>query len=139
MPTIFPTHRCFDDVLDHQAELRTRDPKTAARQLIVHGILLAPEDGHGVHAGEPFAHAWVEDDDERRIYEAGILNGEKVWWSADRDEWYRKMHVQAATRYTLHAALILNWQHGHYGPWVRAYAALCGRQQGRAQGSRAGL
>ena len=132
MGTIFPTHRCFDDVLDHQAELRRTDPTTAARQLIVHGILLAPESHDGLRAGEPFAHAWVEDDEERRVYEAGILDGEKVWWSADRDEWYGKMRPQAVTRYSLHAAIILNWQHGHYGPWVRVYRALCGRK--RAQG-----
>ena len=120
--TIFPTHQCFDDVLDHQAELAQRDPVTAARQFIVHGICLAPE---GEHAGEPFAHAWVEDDEESRVSEAGILNGEKIWWSADRDEWYAALRVQERTRYTLDQARILNWQTAHYGPWVPKYRALC--------------
>lgn len=125
MPTIRPTHRCFDDVLDYQVALRRRDPAAAARQVIVHGICLAPE---GPRAGEPFAHAWVEDDAGGGIvYQSGFINGEHVWFGLPRDEWRAAVRVQAESRYTLEAAIVLNWQHGHYGPWVATYRALCGR------------
>lgn len=125
--TIHPTHHCFDDVLDHQVDLDRRDPTTAARQRIVHGICLFPEGGP--RAGEAFAHAWVEDDTEDRVYEAGLLGGQKIWWSADRTLWRAAMRVQAMTRYTLAEARVKNWQHEHYGPWVPAYRALCGRNR----------
>lgn len=125
--TILPTQTCFDDVLDHQVGLlqsvRQADRATALRQFIVHGICLAPE---GVHAGEPFAHAWVEDDEARLVSEAGLLNGTRIWWSAARDEWEAMMRVQQRTRYTLQGAVLLNHATGHYGPWVPAYRALCG-------------
>jgi len=120
--TILPTHTCFDDVLDHQVELARRDPEACARQRIVHGICLAPE---GPHAGEPFAHAWVEDGD--LLYQSGLLaDGRKVWFGVDRAVWYAALRVQAATHYTFEQARALNWQHEHYGPWVPAYRALCG-------------
>lgn len=122
--TIYPTHRCFDDVLDHQVELARREPAIAARQFIVHGIVRYPDDA-GADAGRWFAHAWVEDDDEQRVYQSGLLDGRMVWFSADRAEWYGAMRVLARTRYTLDRARILNWQTTHYGPWVSAYRALC--------------
>jgi hypothetical protein len=120
---ILPTHKCFDDVLEHQVELRGRDAEAAARQVIVHGICLAPE---GPRAGEPFAHAWVEDGD--LLWQAGLLeDGTKVWFSLDTTTWRTALRVQAETRYTLDEALIKNWQTATYGPWVPAYRALCGR------------
>jgi hypothetical protein len=121
--TLRPTHTCFDDVLDHQAELRGRDLAAAHRQLIVHGILLAPE---GPHEGEPFAHAWVEDPADNRIYQSALLDdGTKVWWSCAWEEFERLMRPQHVTRYSLERAYILNWQTEHFGPWVPAYRALC--------------
>lgn len=129
MSTIHPTHRCFDDVLDHQVELDRRDPARAARQRIVHGILLFP-DGEP-HAGEPFAHAWVEDPATRLVWQAGLLDdGTKIWFAIDAREYLERMRVQASTAYTLAQARILNWQTEHYGPWVPAYRALC-RNGGR--------
>ena len=94
----------------------------ALRQFIVHGICLIP---HGPDTDKPFAHAWVEDDDENRVYQSGILNGEKVWYSVDRDEWKKLIRVQAFTRYTFEEAIQWNWRSNHYGPWVPEYVELC--------------
>lgn len=120
---ILPTHTCFDDVLDFQCELMKVDPERAHRQFIVHGILLAPE---GPKMDEPYAHAWVEDDEEGRVYQSGFLDGQKIWWGCDRDEWKQVMRVQDESRYTFLQALALNWQTNHYGPWVETYRELCG-------------
>lgn len=123
--TIYPTGTCFDDVLDHQCEQLKFNPFTILTQHIVHGICLHPE---GPKADQPFAHGWVEDDLEERVYQSGLLeDGEKVWWSADRAEWYVMMRVQEKTRYTFHEALRMNWETNHFGPWVEAYRVLCGR------------
>lgn len=131
---INPTHTCFDDVLDHQVDLRTTDPAAASRQLIVHGILLWPE---GARAGEPYAHAWVEDPLDDQVYQSGILDdGVKVWWGHPREEFERIMRPQHVTRYTFEQAHILNWQHEHFGPWVPEYRALCGRRDRVAEAGR---
>lgn len=87
----------------------------------MHGICLAPE---GPHAGERFAHAWVEEG--QTLGQSGLLEDEtKIWFTVDRDAWYRAVRVQVCTRYTLVEARRLYWQHGHMGPWGRAYRALC--------------
>lgn len=126
MSAILPTNTCFDDVLDHQSAVHRLIPLIVERQFIVHGILLAPE---GPHQDEPFAHAWVEDDVESRVYQSGIIDGQKIWWSADRTEWESKMRVQQRTRYTFEQALLLNYVSNHFGPWEPAYRHLCGRGQ----------
>lgn len=124
MSTIYPTHSCFDDVLDHQVALAARDPAAAARQFIVHGILLFPEGEP--HAGEPFAHAWVEEPLTVTVFQSGLLaDGRKVWFEIGARAFLAAMRVQASTRYTLQQARLLNWQTEHYGPWVPAYRALC--------------
>jgi hypothetical protein len=116
--TILPTGTCFDDVLDQQSFLVTVNPDLADRQFIVHGICTA-SDGH------LFSHAWVEDDDGDRVFQSGILNGEKVWFGLNRSEWYDTMQIQKFTRYTFMEALMLNYQTHHYGPWVDEYRTLC--------------
>lgn len=123
--TIYPTRTCFDDVLEHQVELAGREPELAARQLVVHGICLAPEDTQD--DGTRFAHAWVEDGD--MLWQSGLLeDGTKVWYGMARDEWYAKMRVQDVTRYTLGQALAENYTSAHFGPWVPRYRepGLCG-------------
>jgi len=122
--TILPTGSCFDDVLDHQSALILFDSRIL-HQWIVHGICLIPEGQE--KAGEPFAHAWMEDDDERKVYQSGLVKGVKVWWSADRKEWYDLMRVQDRTRYSFAEALTLNWKTCHFGPWEERYRVLCKR------------
>jgi len=123
MTVILPTGCCFDDILDFQSDLWKADPARAMRQHIVHGICLIPPDQ--AEADQPYAHGWVEDDIENRVYSSGMVDGQKVWWAADRDEWYRGMRVQEKTRYTFWEALQMNWKTNHYGPWVETYRALC--------------
>jgi hypothetical protein len=108
-----------------------RDAAAAQRQLICHGICLAPADSFvgGRRPDEPFAHGWIEDDADDTVGQAGILDGERIWFTVSRPEWYGQMRVQAVTRYRLDDALRLNWQTGHYGPWRPEYRALCGRRQ----------
>lgn len=121
---IHPTNTCFDDVLDQQAWLLQVDPERANRQHIVHGICLMPD---GPDEGKPFAHAWVEDNLENRVYQSGMLDGEKIWYSCDRPEWYLKIRVQEYTRYFLWDALQLNLVTNHFGPWVEHYREFCKR------------
>lgn len=125
--TIYPTGTCFDDCLDHQDHLFRTNPTLANRQRIVHGICLQPE---GLRKDEPFAHSWVEDDDEEAVYQSGIWQGEKVWFGVPRLDWYAAMRVQQHTRYTFREAMQLNWETNHFGPWREEYRALCGRHEG---------
>ena len=132
MNTILPTRTCFDDVLEHQVALARRDPTAAARQRIVHGICLLPEPDGNRSAGEPFAHAWVEDQETLEVWQSGLLaDGRKVWFAIAAAEFLDKLRVQSSTRYSLDQARILNWQTGHYGPWVPGYRAFCRNQRVR--------
>lgn len=119
---IMPTHTCFDDALEF-VEMRLSEKKLFADSdelLVVHGIALAPE---GERAGEPFAHAWVEEGD--LAYQAGMLMGGKVWYGVQREEFYLALRIQRATRYTLREAWERNRESGHFGPWEPEYETLC--------------
>lgn len=120
---IQPTHHCFDDSLDY-IESRVAKAPWLARQatlILVHGILIAP---NGPHQGEPYAHAWVEEEDV--CIEAGIIDGERFWYRVQRDEYYATRLVQETTRYTLKQAWIENRIAETYGPWKPEYKKLCG-------------
>lgn len=123
MTAILPTGTCFDDVLDHQSELFKIQPLLVMRQYVVHGICLIPDDQP--KANQPFAHGWVEDDVEDRVYQSGFVDGVKVWYGCDREQWYQAIRVQTRTRYTFLEALKMNWQTNTFGPWEPAYLALC--------------
>lgn len=133
MMDIFPTHTCFDDALDLIAERLKGNPALARQPAtviaLVHGILLAPE---GPHKDEPFAHAWVEEGDE--VWNSGLLDGQRIYYALNRDEWYRLMRLQKATRYSLREAGRENRKSGHYGPWAEEYRELCG-DDGRVLGA----
>ena len=119
---IHPTGKCFDDVLDQQDYIYRTNRVLALRQHIVHGICLFPE---GPKKDTPFAHAWVEDDTESKVYQSGILNGVKIWYGLDRDEWCQLMRPQKVTRYTFEEALLHNFRTNMFGPWEPEYVALC--------------
>ena len=66
-----------------------------------------------------------DDDRESRVYQPGFLDGQKIWWGADRAEWEAMMKVQQRTSYTLGRALYLNFTIYHFGPWKPAFRKLC--------------
>jgi hypothetical protein len=117
--TIHPTHHCFDDALDFLALRVISNPSLAQDPsfVLVHGIRLAPDDV------TLFAHAWVEHGSQ--VWDAGLLDGRRVAFTADRAEYYRHGRVQCTTRYTCRQAFEENRASGHYGPWLPAYLALC--------------
>jgi hypothetical protein len=118
---IYPTHRCFDDALDFVTERMKEDPKGLENKLlVVHGIVLMPS---GPDEGEPYAHAWVEEGS--LVWQGGILDGERVYWSVEWSEFRDELRVQEATRYTLRQAYMENQRTNHYGPWLAKYEALC--------------
>jgi hypothetical protein len=127
--TVHPTHTCFDDALDYIEALIRQDVhlvrRNSSKLFVVHGICLKPE---GPTKGEPFAHAWVEDEysePEARVWQGGILNGERIFYALDRVEFFQRMRVQECTRYTLREASDHNHRTNHYGPWLDKYKRLC--------------
>jgi hypothetical protein len=114
---ILPTHRCFDDALDYISERLRRHPGLVETLILVHGIARAPN-------GTLYAHAWTEEDGV--CWEGGLLNGERIWFSVSRDEYYAARQIQETTQYTCREALAENLRSGHYGPWKPIYRMLCG-------------
>lgn len=123
--TIYPTHRCFDDVTDFLNDLAKRGAQREQliRYTVVHGIMLAPD-------GTPFAHAWLEQDDagERIIIQGAIYKGERGWLRMTRSEFLERSKVWDETRYTLDECLHLDRVRGP-GPWVPEYRRLCGNER----------
>jgi hypothetical protein len=120
---IAPTFHCFDDALDLIGELVTATPARAHDPALrlVHGILTASAPGGALAA---YAHAWVEDGAE--CWDAGLVDGQRIYYAVDRADYYRERGVIAATRYTVEQAYRENVRSRTYGPWVPAYQALCG-------------
>lgn len=122
---IYPTGTCFDDAMDF-LELRLRvDPGLAngAGLLLVHGIATFTNGmNEDDRVGEPFAHAWVEEGPS--VWQAGILDGQRVVYAVDRNEFYAEMKIVDATRYTIREVWEQNVRSEHYGPWEPRYEAL---------------
>lgn len=125
MKEILPTHCCFDDALDFIAARLQREPRDRDDLFLVHGIALAPS---GPHAGEPFAHAWVEEWNGAHgvVWESGLLDGLQVCYSVEHEEYYSALRIREFTRYTAREAWRENQRSGHYGPWKDEYRALFG-------------
>ncbi len=123
MPTIFPTHTCFDDALEYLAARVAEDRRLARshRLLLVHGLCLIPIGQPD--EGQVFAHAWVED--ANSCWTMGLLDGERVIVVRARDEFYANLRVQCATRYTVRQAWRENRRSGTYGPWLPIYQRQC--------------
>lgn len=123
--TIEPTHSCFDDAIAY-LEGRVKGKPELARSdriVLVHGIGRFPDGPAARRAGERFAHAWVEADG--LCWDAGILDGARVVWSATIAEYYANLRIETTTRYDCLAVWAENRRTGHYGPWEPAYQALC--------------
>lgn len=121
---IHPTHRAFDDALEFIEELaRHKNPLLFSGRLrVVHAVVAAPN-------GREAAQAWIEQDNQYVIF-AGILDGVRSYFAADRQEYYDDIKVKETTKYTVQQALELNLIHKTFGPWERRYQVLCGRTPG---------
>lgn len=128
--TIYPTGSCFDDALDF-VEARVRQRPRLARTsdlLVCHGICIIPSGNP--EAGELYAHAWVEEG--QVVWQGGILDGERIYFATQRDQFYIRLQVQDVTRYTLRQVWEENRRTRHFGPWESRYEALCRKKKGRA-------
>lgn len=117
--TIHPTHTCFDDAIE-LLELAARDETPAAqfaRMVLVHAIVLHPT------TGEPYAHAWVEEDGI--AWQAGILNGERITYAVAAAELRAKLRVQREIRYCPEEVWRMNRMFETFGPWEPEFLALC--------------
>jgi hypothetical protein len=119
MSTIAPTHTCFDDVLEYLEQLATAGApaRVIARFVVVHAICLAPDD-------QQYVHAWLECDG--LVTQAGILNGERIYYTVPLEVLRDRVRVVEQTRYSVQQAMLENLRTGHYGPWVERYRALAG-------------
>lgn len=124
---ILPTHHCFDDALELVA-LRVKESPALAyghALTLVHGIAHGHVDGP--RPGEPYAHAWVEEG--ARCWDAGLVDGQRIYYAVSRDDFYQARGVTDTTRYTPRQAALENLRSGHFGPWQPAYLALVGRDR----------
>jgi hypothetical protein len=116
---IYPTHTCFDDAVEY-IERRCRNQPEQARGyglMLVHAICTNPD------TGERFAHAWVEED-ARYVVFAGIINGERGFFRAYRNEYVRQLNPNPITRYNCRQLLVEYRKSGNCGPWKPEYKAL---------------
>jgi hypothetical protein len=132
---ILPTHSCFDDAIEYLTARIAGDQAIRANPgalvtdpplILVHAICVVHE-GHE-KAGQPFAHAWVEErlaDGSWVAWQAGILRGKRIEFSMPRSELEQKFRPQVTTRYTPMAAFMKNLQTKSFGPWDQRYQALC--------------
>jgi len=138
MPTLRPTHHCFDDALDFLELLRLDDPTLRddihASIRVAHAVCVSS-------TGVRYAHAWVEehvhDDPDRaewpsRVVWQGYLDdaGRRGWYAVGADWFYRTFAVRRCALYTLTECAWHNRTTGHYGPWRPELYALAKRQGG---------
>jgi hypothetical protein len=125
---IYPTGTCFDDSLDYLEQVLNIEALTPEQlaeverdHRIVHGICVGS-------AGVRYAHAWVEqrsrDDRAWLVWQAGVLDGERIYFGRDRADYLATDGVERCTRYTLRIAAELNRIYGTYGPWRAEYLEL---------------
>jgi len=122
MPTLYPTHSCFDDALDYIGARALAHPELVDQTtlILVHGIALG-DDGH------PYAHAWCEEDGE--CWDTALVDNDpdqKISYAVPRADFYAARRIQESSSYTIRQAMALNAVTGHYGPWNEKYRAICG-------------
>lgn len=117
---IRPTFHCFDDALELINERVLEDPAGAPwpHLRLVHGLARGEN-------GDRYAHAWVEEDD--RCWDAGLVDGQRIYYAVPHDEFYEARQIHRTTVYTVRQACLENLTSGHYGPWRWEYRACCGR------------
>lgn len=122
---VLPTHSCFDDALRFFALW----PNLVARNnaLIVHGICI------GSDAGVRYAHAWVEVDDAmhgRAVCQSGMLDGETFFMLVAVEDYYVKMNVHSAYKYSFVEAIVHTVNEGIAGPWEQELKELMDARSG---------
>ena len=127
MSTLRPTRHCFDDALEFISERVKENPALAhtSALILVHAICRGALDGP--HPDEPYAHAWVEEDD--LCWDAALVGEHwehQIYYAVARDEFYAARRVTTTTRYTVRQACLENLRSGTFGPWRPEYRALCG-------------
>jgi hypothetical protein len=123
---ILPTFTCFDDATEYIERRVTALPALVYSLELVHGLAVGD-------AGEVYAHAWVEEG--AACWDAGLVEGQKVWYAVARDEFYAARRIRESTRYSCAQLLFLNRRFGHCGPWEARYRAACGRGDRQVVGS----
>lgn len=112
---IHPTRTCFDDATYYVAAQMVHDPEfDAGEWRIVHGLCL-------LENGTPYAHAWIERNGSKAIG-CGLVDGERVYYTADRRDFYRHFRPQELIRYTVDD--VIGRETG--GPWDERYRQFCG-------------
>jgi hypothetical protein len=122
---ILPTFTCFDDATEYIARRVTAKPALVYSLVLVHGLAAGD-------AGEVYAHAWVEEGGA--CWDAGLVDGQKIFYAVARDEYYAARRISATTKYSCLELLVNNRRFGHCGPWEARYRAACGRGDRRVMG-----
>lgn len=128
-----PTFTCFTDAAEFVNECVRQNPALAFGTSIhlVHGILMAPERDdlrdRSLARGQRYAHAWVEQMIDGRVYaiHCALVEGVKTYIARPLEEFYEVARVAETTRYTMREVLTHNLRTGHVGPWEPAYVPLC--------------
>jgi hypothetical protein len=126
---LLPTFTCFDDAIEFiESRVREEGPRYAADHLrLVHALCEAED-------GTIYAHGWAED--KGLCWNAALVEGQKVYYSIKRVDFYRWKKVREPRRYTMEEILDQNRQHGTYGPWEPQFIAACGKTgEGRILGA----
>jgi hypothetical protein len=121
---ILPTGECFSDAVDY-IECLVRANLPFHDCTIVHALCRVD--------GQPelgwFAHGWVERG-ENCIF-AGVVApdapehaGEKVWITAEKESFYKDLHVRCPKRYTPRELADWNQKTGNLGPWEEPYVSF---------------
>lgn len=124
-----PTHTCFDDALGYINKRILSDPAVLddTALVLVHGIAT------GTNGGEPYAHAWCEEDG--LCWDSALWDGQLVYYGVVPAEFYQSRQIQETTIYTAREACRLNLKTNHYGPWEPKYLALCADGDRRVLGA----
>jgi hypothetical protein len=135
MPSLYPTHHCFDDALDFVQDLVRKGARPEwliDTCTIVHAICRIP-DGAGFDPddvdGRLFSHAWVELDGH--VFQAGLRNlgddpvKQRVWYATTPEAQLERLRPTRVWRYTLKEAWEHNERHMTFGPWEPELIELC--------------
>lgn len=115
---IYPTKRCFDDLVDFLNDLAVNGASAAEliRYTVVEAICLKPPDG------QPFPHGWLECDGF--AIEAGIYRGDRIFYRVPIPDFRASHRVWDETRYSLREVLAMS-RLGKFPPYRAEYKALC--------------
>lgn len=122
-PDLKPTNRCFHDAIDFLEQKIARNVYLALSDdlILVHGLVLSPPDSPTPNRA--YAHAWVEH--EGHVWDAGLLDGIRVYYPQLLADFYALRRPQEVTRYSVQETLEQHLASGHVGPWKEEYRTAC--------------